>query len=104
MHFPQRTIVCCTLLAVLVAMPLAYGDALAPGLVTPDELKWTTGPTGNPQARITGDAAKPGMYMYRSRFPAITKCSRISIRMSGWGWWCRARCWSATAKTSTKAG
>ena len=61
MYFPQRISICSTLLAVLVAMPLAYGDALAPGLVVPDELKWTTGPTGNPQARITGDAAKPGM-------------------------------------------
>ena len=73
MYFPQRMCICSTLLALLVAMPLAYGDALAPGLVTPDEMKWTTGPTGNPQARITGDAAKSGMYMYRSRFPANYK-------------------------------
>jgi quercetin dioxygenase-like cupin family protein len=39
----------------------------------PRGIEWTTGPTGNPQARITGDAAKPGMYMYRSRFPANYK-------------------------------
>jgi len=35
MYFPQRMCICSTLLALLVAMPLAYGDALAPGLVTP---------------------------------------------------------------------
>ena len=35
MLFAQRTVVCSSLLALLVAMPLAYGDALAPGLVTP---------------------------------------------------------------------
>jgi hypothetical protein len=66
----RRCLLISALFALLTTTPLAYGDALAPGLVTPDELKWTTGPTGNPQARITGDSAKAGLYMYRSRFPA----------------------------------
>ena len=68
----------------------AYADPLTPGLSTPDELKWITGPTGNPQARITGDPAKPGMYMYRSRFPANYKVQphfhqdeRIGMVVSG---------------------
>jgi hypothetical protein len=75
---------------VVFAVPVAYGDALAPGLTTPDELKWTQGPTGNPQARITGDAAKSGVYMYRSRFPANYKVQphfhqdeRIGMVVSG---------------------
>jgi quercetin dioxygenase-like cupin family protein len=69
----RRYFVISAVFAVSVAMPLAYGDALAPGLVTPDELKWSSGPTGNPQARITGDPGKLGVYMYRSRFPANYK-------------------------------
>ncbi len=70
--------------------PPALADPLAPGLVTPDELKWTAGPTGNPQARITGDPAKAGVYMYRSRFPADYKVQphfhpdeRIGMVISG---------------------
>src|SRR4051812_15554996 len=74
----------------MLSIPLAYGDALAPGLVTPDELKWSSGATGNPQAKITGDATKPGVYMYRSRFPANYKVQphfhpdeRIGMVVSG---------------------
>jgi quercetin dioxygenase-like cupin family protein len=70
MNCDRRCRIVSATFALLLAIPLAYGDALAPGLVTPDELKWTAGPTGNPQARITGDPAKTGVYMYRSRFPA----------------------------------
>src|SRR3954471_8552910 len=70
MNHDRRCRFVCATFALVLSIPLAYGDALAPGLVTPDELKWTTGPTGNPQARITGDPARAGLYMYRSRFPA----------------------------------
>ncbi len=90
MNTARRYFVFSVLFAVLSAMPLAYGDALAPGLVTPDELKWSSGPTGNPQARITGDPGKPGVYMYRSRFPANYKVQphfhpdeRIGMVISG---------------------
>jgi quercetin dioxygenase-like cupin family protein len=69
----RRYLLISALFAMVAAIPLAHGDALAPGLVTPDELKWSKGPSGNPQARITGDPAKAGLYMYRSRFPANYK-------------------------------
>jgi quercetin dioxygenase-like cupin family protein len=90
MNTVPRYFVFSALFAVLATMPLAYGDPLAPGLVTPDELKWASGPTGNPQARITGDPGKPGVYMYRSRFPANYKVQphfhpdeRIGMVISG---------------------
>ena len=62
-----------TLFAVLSIMPLAYGEALAPGLVTPDELRWAT--------RLSR-----GSICIARDFPPTTKSSRISIRMSVSGW------------------
>jgi len=59
--------------AMCLAIPIAQGEPLAPAMTTPSELKWITGPTGNQQARIAGDATKPGVYLYRSKFPANFK-------------------------------
>jgi len=85
-----RTTAYFVLVAFVIAVPAANADPLMPGLVTPDELKWSSGPTGNPQAKITGDATKSGVYMYRSHFPANYKVQphfhpdeRIGMVISG---------------------
>lgn len=49
---------------------LAQGEPLKPARVTPDELKWVPGPTGNQQALIAGDPKQSGAYIYRTRFAA----------------------------------
>ena len=85
-----RQLAATALFPLLAAVTFAHGEPLALGQATPDELKWVAGPTGNPQARITGDSSKPGMYMYRSRFPANYKVQphfhpdeRIGMVVSG---------------------
>ncbi len=90
MQIVIRRLLPVALFTLLAAAGLAQGEPLAPGQVTPDELKWSGGPTGNPQARITGDPGKPGIYMYRSRFPAGYKVQphfhpdeRIGMVVSG---------------------
>jgi quercetin dioxygenase-like cupin family protein len=64
-------------------------DPLIGARIAPDEMKWEQG-AGNPRAKPVGDDQKPGMYMYRSRFPANYKVQphfhpdeRIVTVMSG---------------------
>ena len=48
----------------------AQGQGLVPARMTPEEMKWTPAETGNAQAKIAGDQKDPGLYMYRTKFPA----------------------------------
>lgn len=77
-------------LALLVPTASAQADPLTAGRLAPDDLKWEQGPTGNPRAILVGDDRKPGMYMYRGKFPPNAKVmphfhpdERIVTVMSG---------------------
>ena len=59
-------------LALFISGAAAHADPLVGARVAPDEMKWEQG-LGNPRAKLVGDDQKPGMYMYRSRFPANAK-------------------------------
>ena len=48
----------------------AQDEPLKPARLTPDEFKWTTSASGNQQAPFAGDPQKPGIYAYRTKFPA----------------------------------
>src|SRR5436309_15543808 len=63
----------CIALALLVSGASARAEPLTTARLAPDELKWTQSATGNPRASMVGDEQKPGMYMYRVRFPANAK-------------------------------
>ena len=58
------------MLALLASSGAARSEPLAPTRTTPDEFKWEQTSTGSQRALLAGDEKKPGMYMYRSRFPA----------------------------------
>ena len=63
----------CAALALFVSCASAQTEPLAAARLAPDELKWDQTPTGSQRAIIAGDDRKPGMYMYRTRFPANYK-------------------------------
>ena len=67
-----RSALCLTALALLtiLPLPLAQGEALLPMRLTPDDYKWLAQPNGNQQAVMVGNQREPGLYMYRTRFPA----------------------------------
>ena len=80
----------CVLLVLFVATGSVQADPLTTARIAPDEFKWEQASTGNPRAKLVGDDQKPGMYMYRSRFPAGAKVQphfhpdeRIVTVMSG---------------------
>jgi len=53
-------------------VPLALSEPLTTTAVTPDELTWIKGPLAM-RAVIAGDDRKPGMYIFRAKFPANFK-------------------------------
>ena len=57
----------------LFASGVVHAEPLAATRITPDELKWDRTPSGVQRAMLVGDEQKPGMYMYRTRFPANYK-------------------------------
>jgi quercetin dioxygenase-like cupin family protein len=57
-------------IAVFVMPPHAVGEPLTATSVTPDELVWAKGPTGNLRSVIAGNETKQGMYVFRGKFPA----------------------------------
>ena len=59
--------------ALLVSGASAQTEPLATARLAPDEFKWDRTPTGAQRAKLVGDEQKPGMYMYRFRFPANFK-------------------------------
>jgi quercetin dioxygenase-like cupin family protein len=63
---------CVVLTFVLSGFP-AYTEPLAPTRLAPDDFKWEQGQFGISRAFLVGDERKPGMYMYRIRFPANYK-------------------------------
>jgi quercetin dioxygenase-like cupin family protein len=59
--------------ALLVSGASAQTEPLATTRLAPDEFKWDRTPIGGQRANLAGDEQKPGMYMYRVRFPANFK-------------------------------
>src|SRR5215216_293827 len=58
--------------ALFAMVPLALSEPLTTTAVTPDELTWIKGPLAM-RAVIAGDDRKPGMYIFRAKFPANFK-------------------------------
>ena len=56
--------------ALLAVVPTVLSEPLTQAVVTPDELPWIKGPTGNQRSVIVGDETKQGMYIFRGKFPA----------------------------------
>ena len=60
-----------TTIAVAFAMVAAGAHAeLVPARITPAELQWTKMPNGAQRANMASEDTLPGMYVYRTRFPA----------------------------------
>ena len=58
------------MLALVASCEAARTEPLVTAQLTPDEFKWSQTPSGSQRAMLVGDEQRPGMYMYRSRFPA----------------------------------
>lgn len=64
----------CVGLALLISTASAQAEPLAPAQIAPDEVKWERGAmAGVMRANMSGDEQKPGMYVFRVRFPANFK-------------------------------
>src|ERR1700744_1806978 len=60
----------CVALALLVSIGPGLAEPLVPTRLTPEEFKWDQPSSGSQRVKLVGDEQKPGMYMYRVRFPA----------------------------------
>jgi quercetin dioxygenase-like cupin family protein len=60
-------------LALFVTGAPAQTEPLATARLAPDDFKWNPTPIGGQRANLAGDEQKPGMYVYRFRFPANLK-------------------------------
>ncbi|MEI9925414.1 MAG: cupin domain-containing protein [Bradyrhizobium sp.] len=60
-------------LALLVLDVSAQSEPIAVTRLAPDEFVWVPTPVGGQRVNLVGDDHKPGMYMYRLRFPANLK-------------------------------
>jgi uncharacterized RmlC-like cupin family protein len=60
-------------LTLIVSGSSAQTEPLATTRLAPDEFKWYPTPVGGQRVNLAGDEQKPGMYMYRTRFPANFK-------------------------------
>jgi hypothetical protein len=63
----------CIVLVLIASGSSGQTEPLAATRLTPDEIKWEREPSGVQRASLVGDDKKPGMYMYRVRFPANHK-------------------------------
>jgi quercetin dioxygenase-like cupin family protein len=63
----------CVSLALIVFGSSARSEPLAAQRIAPDEIKWEQGQLGVQRAHLVGDDKKPGIYVYRVRFPANHK-------------------------------
>jgi len=63
----------CIALALIVWGSSAQTEPLSATRLAPDEFKWNPTPVGGQRVNLVGDEQKPGMYMYRVRFPANFK-------------------------------
>jgi hypothetical protein len=59
--------------ALLVSGASAQSEPLAGTRLAPDEFKWNPTPYGGQRVNLAGDEQKPGMYIYRVRFPTNFK-------------------------------
>jgi quercetin dioxygenase-like cupin family protein len=60
----------CVSFALIVLSSSAHADPLAAQRIAPGEIKWEQEQSGVQRARLVGDDKKPGIYVYRVRFPA----------------------------------
>ena len=60
-------------LALLATGASAQTEPLTNVRLAPDEFKWAPTPTGSQRTNLAGDEQRPGMYIYRVRFPASYK-------------------------------
>jgi hypothetical protein len=63
----------CIALALFIFSESAQAEPLATTQLTPDRFKWDPTPFGGQKVTLVGDEQKPGMYVYRVRFPANFK-------------------------------
>jgi hypothetical protein len=63
----------CVALALFVSSVSAQTEPIAVTRLAPDEFAWVPTPVGGQRVNLVGDDHKPGMYMYRLRFPANLK-------------------------------
>ena len=63
----------CIALVLIVSEASAQTEPLATARLAPDEFEWYRTPNGGQRVNLVGDEQKPGMYMYRARFPANFK-------------------------------
>jgi len=63
----------CIALALFIFNGSAQAEPLATTQLTPDRFKWDPTPFGGQKVTLVGDEQKPGMYVYRVRFPANFK-------------------------------
>ena len=80
----------CIALALFVSSGSAQTEPLTTTQLAPDEFKWDRTPFGGQRVTLVGDEQKPGMYVYRVRFPANFKAQphfhpdeRVVTVMSG---------------------
>jgi Domain of unknown function (DUF4437) len=80
----------CIALALFIFSGSAQAEPLATTQLTPDRFKWDPTPFGGQKVTLVGDEQKPGMYVYRVRFPANFKAQphfhpdeRVVTVMSG---------------------
>jgi len=63
----------CIALALFIFSGSAQAEPLATTQLTPDRFKWDPTQFGGQKVTLVGDEQKPGMYVYRVRFPANFK-------------------------------
>jgi quercetin dioxygenase-like cupin family protein len=63
----------CIAVALFVPIVSAQSEPLSTLRAAPDELEWSRTPGGAQRVNLVGDEQKPGMYVYRIRFPANFK-------------------------------
>jgi hypothetical protein len=63
----------CASLSLSISNVAAQAEPLAVTRLAPDEFAWVPTPVGGQRVNLVGDDHKPGMYMYRLRFPANLK-------------------------------
>jgi len=63
----------CIALALFIFNGSAQAEPLRTTQLSPDEFKWDQTPFGGQKVTLVGDEQKPGMYVYRVRFPANFK-------------------------------
>ena len=72
----------CIALALLVSGGSAQTEPLATKQLAPDEFKWDQTPFGGQRVTLVRDEQKPGMYVYRVRFPANFKVHSGQLQSS----------------------